>query len=116
MEGKAVTIKCESNGLPDPSYTIWGHCMKLSDNNTYIIKKVQTCDAGNYSCIATNNLGSNSAFAHLKVGKMRSWTFLAMLVFVATQNEPMNGTRNMSMHVSAKGIMHRYILVSKVKI
>ena len=72
MEGKAVTIKCESNGLPVSSYTIWRHCVKLSDNKAYIIKKVQTCDAGNYSCIATDIRGSKSAFARLNVGKMRS--------------------------------------------
>ena len=58
--GKKVTITCESDGLPEPSYTIIHNETEVSSKKTHTISEVKRSDAGLYQCVAANKLGSNS--------------------------------------------------------
>ena len=62
MFGQEVTITCTSNGQPDPSFTIIhnGTINIAVVGNTYT-KQVNWSDAGYYSCVAMNKLGSNQS-------------------------------------------------------
>ena len=55
--GKTVTIMCQSDGLPEPSYTIIHNDTQVSTEKTYIISKVNWRDGGLYQCVAINKLG-----------------------------------------------------------
>ena len=61
--GKEVTITCSSNGQPKPSFTIIHnetiHITGIEE--TYTIPKVNWEDAGYYTCVAINKLGSNQS-------------------------------------------------------
>ncbi|CAB3977000.1 peroxidasin homolog [Paramuricea clavata] len=58
--GKKVIITCESDGLPEPSYTIIHNGTEVSSKKTHTISEVKRSDAGLYQCVAANKLGSNS--------------------------------------------------------
>ena len=62
MFGQQVTITCTFNGQPDPSFTIIhnGTINIAVVENTYT-KQVNWSDAGNYTCVAINKLGSNQS-------------------------------------------------------
>ena len=59
--GKEVTITCSSNGQPKPSFIIIHnetiHMTGIEE--TYTIPKVNWDDAGYYTCVAINKLGSH---------------------------------------------------------
>ena len=67
MSGQDVKITCTSNGQPDPSFTIIHNGTYLYNSiitfvgNTYTIQKANLSDAGNYTCVATNKLGSHKS-------------------------------------------------------
>jgi hypothetical protein len=70
--GSPVTITCNSEGHPEPNYTITHNGTTLSAGKMYTIPKVKWNDAGTYRCIAGNKLGSDLAFAYLTFhGKIR---------------------------------------------
>jgi hypothetical protein len=70
--GGNFAVICESNGLPEPSYTITHNGTMLSTGKMYTILKVKWSDAGTYKCIAENKLGRDSAFAYIIFdGKIR---------------------------------------------
>ena len=56
-------MTCSSNGQPNPSFTII-HNRKINITGieeTHIIPNVTWDDAGYYTCVAINELGSNSS-------------------------------------------------------
>ena len=61
MIGKEVTITCSSNGQPKPSFTIIhnGTIHITGIEETYTIPNVNWDDAGYYTCVAINKLGSH---------------------------------------------------------
>ncbi|CAB4017815.1 B-cell receptor CD22-like isoform X1, partial [Paramuricea clavata] len=63
----SVTITCNSEGLPEPSYSIIHNGTEVSTNKTYTIDDVQYRHAGIYTCIAMNKRGKDSASANLTV-------------------------------------------------
>jgi hypothetical protein len=66
--GDELTIKCASDGLPKPSYTITHNGTEVSDKATYNKSETVWDDAGTYVCIAKNKLGTiNSSSAILIV-------------------------------------------------
>ena len=66
--GERLDITCESSGLPEPKYIITNSTNDtVSEAKTFIIPKVNMGDAGIYTCIATNILGSDSASGNLTV-------------------------------------------------
>ena len=62
-----VNITCESDGLPEPSYSITHNGTEVSTNKTYTIDDVQYRHAGTYKCVAKNKIGNDSASANLTV-------------------------------------------------
>ncbi|CAB3976996.1 B-cell receptor CD22-like [Paramuricea clavata] len=58
--GKSVTITCESNGFPEPSYTIVHNDTEISNMKTLNVSGVEWSDAGSYQCVAINKLGRHS--------------------------------------------------------
>ncbi|CAB4030148.1 B-cell receptor CD22-like [Paramuricea clavata] len=78
---------CESNGLPEPSYTITHNGTMLSTGKMYTIPKVKWSDAGTYKCIAENKLGRDSAFAYLT---FHGWTRLEK--YLQTAKAMLTGT------------------------
>jgi hypothetical protein len=58
--GKSVTITCESNGFPEPSYTIVHNDTEISNEKTLNVSEVEWSQAGLYQCVAINKLGRNS--------------------------------------------------------
>ncbi|XP_046863760.1 hemicentin-1-like isoform X2 [Xenia sp. Carnegie-2017] len=58
-----VTITCESDGYPEPTYTIYhngtGNMRVVSNDRTYIIQSVNFNSAGSYRCEAKNKRGSD---------------------------------------------------------
>ena len=77
--GERATVKCSSNGRPEPSYTIiHNDSITVSNQSTYFINEVKWSDAGTYKCIATNKLGSDSASKNLTVGKIRLFYLLIL--------------------------------------
>ncbi|XP_046858807.1 neural cell adhesion molecule 1-like [Xenia sp. Carnegie-2017] len=58
-KGQTVTITCESDGYPEPTYTIYHNGAVISNNKTYIIQSVNFNNAGSYRCEAKNKLGSD---------------------------------------------------------
>ena len=64
--GKHFTIKCVADGLPKPSYNITHNGTLVSDDAMYF-KSTEWDDAGLYTCISSNILGTNSSSAVLIV-------------------------------------------------
>ncbi|XP_046858241.1 carcinoembryonic antigen-related cell adhesion molecule 5-like isoform X2 [Xenia sp. Carnegie-2017] len=60
-KGQTVTITCESDGYPEPTYTIYHNGAVISNNKTYIIQSVNFNNAGSYRCQARNKLGNDSS-------------------------------------------------------
>ncbi|XP_046858842.1 carcinoembryonic antigen-related cell adhesion molecule 5-like [Xenia sp. Carnegie-2017] len=58
-QGQTVTITCESDGYPEPTYTIYHNGAVISNNKTYIIQSVNFNHAGSYRCEAKNKLGND---------------------------------------------------------
>ena len=65
--GKQVTITCSSNGQPKPLFTIIHngtiHITRIEER--YTISKVNWDDAGYYTCIAINILGSKQSDSNI---------------------------------------------------
>ncbi|XP_046858238.1 immunoglobulin superfamily member 10-like isoform X2 [Xenia sp. Carnegie-2017] len=59
--GESVIITCESDGYPEPTYTIYHNGAVISNNKTYIIQSVNFNNAGSYRCEAKNKLGNDSS-------------------------------------------------------
>ena len=64
--GKHFTIKCVADGVPKPSYSITHNGTLVSDDATYF-KSTEWDDAGLYTCISSNSLGTNSSSSVLIV-------------------------------------------------
>ena len=64
-KGQNVTISCESDGHPEPTYTIYrngtDNTSVVSNEKTHIIESVNFSDAGLYRCKAKNKLGNDSS-------------------------------------------------------
>lgn len=59
-EGKSVTLTCQSDGFPSPSFS-WkfnGNTINGALKNEFFLANAEVKDAGNYTCIATNFRGS----------------------------------------------------------
>ena len=66
--GEKYTIKCVSEGVPEPTYTIIHNgSRKVSNENTFTLCQVNWTDIGKYECIASNKLGNNSISGDLIV-------------------------------------------------
>lgn len=59
--GEDVNIICRSNGRPKPNFTIIHNNVIVSTEPMYTIYSLQRSDAGIYTCIARNKLGSESS-------------------------------------------------------
>lgn len=78
-QGHNAILSCAAHGYPAPKFA-WSFGMnepiKLNGNprmivlpgGSLLIQNVQMSDAGMYRCIASNNAGTDSARAVLKVG------------------------------------------------
>ena len=64
--GGTFTIKCVADGLPRPRYNITHNGTLVSDEAMYF-KSTEWDDAGLYTCISINSLGTNSSSAVLIV-------------------------------------------------
>ena len=60
-KGQNVTISCESDGHPEPTYTIYrnDNTSVVSNEKTHTIHSVNFIDAGLYRCEAKNELGND---------------------------------------------------------
>ncbi|XP_046858290.1 uncharacterized protein LOC124451713 [Xenia sp. Carnegie-2017] len=58
-KGQKVIITCESDGYPEPTYTIYHNGAVISYKKTYIIQSVNFNHAGSYRCEARNKLGND---------------------------------------------------------
>ena len=79
IQGHNVILSCAAHGYPAPRFA-WSFgvmkSIKLTGNprmivlpgGSLLIQNVQLGDAGVYRCIASNNAGTDSARAVLKVG------------------------------------------------
>ena len=58
-EGHKATLICTAEGRPQPNFEIFSKRSKLVyKGSTYTFDIVKSCDFGNYTCKATNILGS----------------------------------------------------------
>lgn len=74
--GTNVVLHCDAEGTPDP-FIFWSrddHTLKYTsriyldtDNKTLNIDHIKESDAGLYTCVAENSLGSDEANAQLDV-------------------------------------------------
>ena len=75
QQGKPVTVTCNSEGRPEPSYRITRDGTVVSTGKMYTIFEATLSGGGRFTCIAWNKLGNDSASAYLAVtGKIRSLT------------------------------------------
>ncbi len=65
--GNQVEIRCDSEGVPEPSFIIMRNGKNVSTEKTYTISLVKQSDEGPYACIAVNILGNDSATDNLTV-------------------------------------------------
>ena len=74
-QGESLTLDCQPTGSPAPS-VLWtrdgveveaSESVTLASDGTLVISPVFTLDAGSYSCIASNTLGTTSAVTTLTV-------------------------------------------------
>ena len=75
MIGEEINIMCSSNDRPKPGITIIHNSAIVSTEPVYTISALQRSDAGQYTCIARNKLGSHSVHGYLYVngqGKLSS--------------------------------------------
>ena len=64
---REVTIKCTSDGHPEPTYTIKHNGKKISAKKMWKIAQVKQSDAGTYECYVENRLGNDSQSKNLTV-------------------------------------------------
>ena len=81
-QGDDVTFTCESDGFPSPSY-IWKHngadFNPVQDKKKLSFFNLDKNRAGNYTCIASNRLGSKQHLVVLNVKcKFLDFTFVAV--------------------------------------
>ncbi|XP_071743212.1 neuroglian isoform X5 [Lepeophtheirus salmonis] len=74
VDGKAMTMKCETFGAPKPivkwfhnNEELTGGRYKVQDSGDLLIQDVKFFDAGNYTCKAENKFGKASASGTLTV-------------------------------------------------
>ena len=78
--GETVIITCESDGVPEPKYTITHNGTEISTEKMHIIRMVNKTHAGTYKCFVWNKLGNDSDSDILTVvGKIRFLTLLQTL-------------------------------------
>ncbi|XP_028410700.1 matrix-remodeling-associated protein 5-like [Dendronephthya gigantea] len=64
----SVTIKCSSEGFPEPNYIITHNdCKLVTTKKEITLQNVQWKDIGTYKCLANNSLGSDSKSEFLEV-------------------------------------------------
>lgn len=82
--GKPVTVTCNSEGRPEPSYRITRDGTVVTTGKMYTIFEATLSGGGTYTCIAWNKLGNDSASAYLAVtGKIRSLTILLISLILS---------------------------------
>ena len=67
---QSVTLHCQAEGFPIPSFK-WSPCKGVCDTGTLIVSEVLNDTV--YTCVATNNEGSDSASA--SVGRFVPYKF-----------------------------------------
>jgi hypothetical protein len=72
--GGSFGITCESNGVPEPKYSITHNGTEISTEKMHIIPKVEWRHAGTYKCFVWNNFGNDSDSDTLAVGKISIYT------------------------------------------
>ncbi|XP_046858840.1 carcinoembryonic antigen-related cell adhesion molecule 5-like [Xenia sp. Carnegie-2017] len=60
-KGQNVIVTCESDGYPEPTYTIYHNGAVISNKKTYIINSINFSNAGSYRCEAKNKLENDSS-------------------------------------------------------
>ena len=65
--GETVVITCYSEGVPDPHFSIMYNGQNITTKNPYTIQGVAKRNKGTYTCIAINDLGSDTSTANLIV-------------------------------------------------
>ena len=59
-ETQSITLTCQADGHPPPTFS-WkfnGNVVNGAQQNTLVLTSVEVKDAGNYTCVASNSLGS----------------------------------------------------------
>ena len=59
---QSITLTCVADGFPKPTYA-WKFNGRLNGvrQNTFTLTNADVSDAGNYTCVATNDFGSKEA-------------------------------------------------------
>ncbi|XP_072307480.1 matrix-remodeling-associated protein 5 [Eucyclogobius newberryi] len=75
--GENLTIQCHADGKPTPTYTWISPMNRIIESNTQkyqvlndgtlIVQKVQRFDAGDYTCIARNNVGQDNKIVKVDI-------------------------------------------------
>ena len=68
-EGESVTFTCSADGYPAPSFS-WKFNRKFisgAQQKTLTLSSLNRQQAGNYTCVARNNFGSNEKSSVLNV-------------------------------------------------
>uniref|UniRef100_A0A668AGU1 Hemicentin 2 n=1 Tax=Myripristis murdjan TaxID=586833 RepID=A0A668AGU1_9TELE len=82
--GDEIRLVCSASGSPPPQL-FWSHgnILSLNQNGLLIIRGAMSEDAGNYTCLATNEAGTASQSVSLTYAEVPRITVVQPAVFVA---------------------------------
>ena len=66
---ESVMLTCQADGIPPPSFR-WefsGQAIRGQTAKTLVLNNLQKSDIGNYSCVATNEIGSTKNYTQVFV-------------------------------------------------
>ncbi len=93
--GKQVEIRCDSEGVPEPSFIIMRNGKNVSTEKTLTISPVKQSNEGPYTCIAVNIVGNDSATDILTViGEIKfldAFPFFSRPCYHQVKNAPRGG-------------------------
>ncbi|KAJ8316304.1 hypothetical protein KUTeg_006318 [Tegillarca granosa] len=88
ITGDSIMLNCSASGSPIPNITFWRNGVKIWDGSPYTITNIQSNQAGQYMCVASNYFGQSNSTVQLDVYVKPSSVILSASSTNVNVNQP----------------------------